>query len=106
CAATDICGHNASLWNTIPTFRLCGGRKVLLGECTKAWLPTWIEPWSGVSKPAKHLRVVVLPHPLGPSSVMNSPLSIDRLTSFRMWLPLKDLLSELISMCMPNPFVQ
>src|SRR6185369_14017673 len=41
-----------------------------------------IEPLSGVSKPPISVSVVVLPEPLGPSSVMNSP----RLTSSEIFL--------------------
>jgi hypothetical protein len=32
-------------------------------------------PEVGVSSPARHWSEVVLPHPLGPSSVKNSPLA-------------------------------
>ena len=37
-------------------------------------------PASGPTKPASTMRSVVLPEPEGPSSVMNSPLLMSRLT--------------------------
>src|SRR5688572_32887429 len=40
-----------------------------------------ISPESGVSSPAIHLRVVVLPQPEGPSSEKNSPVLTSKLTS-------------------------
>src|SRR5262249_13172641 len=53
-----------------------------------------MRPSSGVSKPATSRRVVVLPHPDGPSSAKNSPapMSSDTLSSALM-APAKDLLS-------------
>ena len=43
---------------------------------------TLISPPVGCTRPAIERRIVVLPQPEGPSSVTNSPLAIDRLTSF------------------------
>src|SRR4029450_12368810 len=40
--------------------------------------PKLIPPALGVSKPARHRNVVVLPHPLGPRRTRNSPSSISR----------------------------
>src|SRR5216684_3490214 len=40
-----------------------------------------MSPPSGLKKPAARLSKVVLPHPDGPSSVMNSPRRIDSETS-------------------------
>jgi hypothetical protein len=52
------------------TFRLAGG------TCVTS--PPWskMRPSSGASKPAIIRRVVVLPHPLGPSIEKNSPPGI------------------------------
>src|SRR5215470_9207672 len=44
--------------------------------------PTWISPRSGRSSPATRRSVVVLPQPLGPSNVRNSPALASKLKSF------------------------
>src|SRR5262245_9016043 len=44
--------------------------------------PTRISPRSGRSRPATRRRVVVLPQPLGPSKVRNSPALASKLKSF------------------------
>src|SRR5215510_14227923 len=44
--------------------------------------PTRISPLSGRSSPATRRRVVVLPQPLGPSKVRNSPAWASKLKSF------------------------
>ena len=54
----------------MPRLRRCGGTSL-----TSVPLSA-IEPAVSVSNPAMRFRVVVLPEPLGPSSVMNSPGSI------------------------------
>src|SRR5919202_3884382 len=41
-----------------------------------------MRPWSGASNPAIIRSVVVLPHPLGPSSEKNSPSAISSVTSW------------------------
>ena len=51
----------------MPMLRLCGGRATT--ECPSIAM----SPTVGVSKPAIIISVVVLPDPLGPSSVRNSP---------------------------------
>src|SRR5262245_10105711 len=61
----------------MPTSRLCGG----ISETSRS--PKRISPQSGRMKPASTIKSVVLPEPDGPSSVMNSPLAISRLTSSR-----------------------
>src|SRR3954470_5241766 len=87
----------------MPTMRLWVGTKVLAPASTKALPPTSMEPASGVSSPATQRSVVVFPQPLGPSSVMNSPDEMERLTSLRIGVALKALLTPLISICMPCP---
>ena len=47
--------------------RLCAGTP------TRFWPPSSSAPELASVKPAMTLSVVVLPEPLGPSSVMNSP---------------------------------
>ena len=44
-----------------------------------------IRPESGTSRPAMLRSRVVLPQPLGPSSVRNSPRCSSRLTPLRAW---------------------
>ena len=69
--ATLMFGNSAYDWNTMPTFRLFGGRFVMS-------LPsTLMLPESGYSKPAIMRSVVVLPQPDGPRNEMNSPRSAD-----------------------------
>ena len=58
----------------MPTSRLCGGNS----ETSRS--PKRTSPLSGRMKPASTMSSVVLPEPEGPSSVMNSPLAISRLT--------------------------
>src|SRR5262249_15482411 len=69
-----------------------------------------ITPESGVSRPAMHCSVVVLPHPLGPSGVKNSPgatsSDTSRIAVVRPPAPAKDLLSprtESIGATPPSP---
>ena len=51
----------------MPMSRLAGGRALMSVP------PTFTVPPSGVSKPATTFRSVVLPEPLGPRMVSNSP---------------------------------
>ena len=57
------------------TLRRYGGTSSTGSPSSMIW------PLVGVSKPASILSVVVLPQPLGPSRLKNSPLAIVRLTS-------------------------
>src|SRR5215471_18969548 len=57
----------------MPTLRLFGGNENRRELVTTAWSPKKISPASGVSNPATIRKVVVLPHPLGPSKVTISP---------------------------------
>src|SRR5215831_10062941 len=56
----------------MPMLRRSGGSSVT--RCS----PKWISPASGSSKPAMVLRVVVFPHPEGPSSAISSPSRTSR----------------------------
>src|SRR5438874_12924340 len=58
------------------TPRLAGGTHVTSRPCNR------IRPRSGVSNPAIIRRVVVLPHPDGPSIEKNEPPGISKETSF------------------------
>src|SRR3954451_15267474 len=62
-----MCGNSAYCWKTVWTWRRYGGVP------TASTPPMRISPSSGCSKPAIIRREVVLPHPDGPSSEMNSP---------------------------------
>src|SRR5262245_51153135 len=69
-------GQIAYDWNTMPRLRWCGGTKSRRpGEATRR-PRRLISPPSGRSSPATRRSVVVLPQPLGPSSVNSSPRSI------------------------------
>ena len=57
------------------TLRLCGGTR-------ETSVPSSLmAPEVGVSKPAIIRRVVVLPHPEGPSNEKNSPAPIEKFAS-------------------------
>src|SRR5437763_3303713 len=58
----------------MPIGRLLAARCVIFSPSSR------ILPSLGVSKPATIRKIVVLPQPLGPSSVRNSPCSTARLT--------------------------
>src|SRR5437773_5411628 len=58
----------------MPIFLLCTGTKIPRVVETTALSPIKISPRSGRSSPARQRRVVVLPQPLGPKSVINLPL--------------------------------
>src|SRR5262245_19348414 len=70
-----MCGKSAYCWKTMFTGRRFAGTFVT----SVPWRT--MRPASGSSKPATMRRVVVLPHPLGPSSEKNSPSSISSDTS-------------------------
>ncbi|MCY1288520.1 hypothetical protein D9M69_381960 [compost metagenome] len=57
----------------MPMSRLCGG------TFTRDWPCTRISPEEGVSKPASIDSVVLLPEPLEPRKVRNSPSWMSRL---------------------------
>src|SRR6266508_3794521 len=75
---TVMCGQSAYDWNTMPMLRLSGGRLSLDVESNTLRPPNELHPELGVSKPARHRSVVVLPQPLGPRRTTNSPSSISR----------------------------
>src|SRR6476659_5101057 len=75
---TVMCGHRAYDWNTMPMFRLSGDRLTRRSASNTVVVPNSTRPAFGVSSPARHRNVVVLPHPLGPSRTRNSPSSISR----------------------------
>ena len=64
----------------MPISRFSGGSEKPLADTTCP--PMAISPSVTSSRPAMQRSVVVLPHPLGPSSTMNSPSAISRLTPF------------------------
>src|SRR4051812_25493468 len=57
----------------MPRSRSCGGTNRLLAGSETVSPLIAIEPLLGASRPAMQRSVVVLPQPLGPSSVTNSP---------------------------------
>jgi hypothetical protein len=57
----------------MPMRRRFGGTWVRRAEENTTRSPIWISPAVGRSSPATARRVVVLPQPLGPSSVTNAP---------------------------------
>src|SRR4051812_15649437 len=56
-----------------------------VGSRSTGWPPSRMLPRSGSRNPAIMFSVVVLPQPLGPSSVMNSPSSTRRARSLTAW---------------------
>ena len=67
------CGNRAYRWNTVLTVRLWGGTSLILTPSNNT------SPEVGDKNPPMMRSVVVLPHPLGPSSVRNSLSLIYRL---------------------------
>ena len=65
--ATVIVGKSAYDWKTKPIRRARGGRPSTRRPSISN------SPASGVANPAMRRRSVVLPHPLPPTSVTNSP---------------------------------
>src|SRR5919108_4543467 len=70
-----MCGKRAYCWKTMFKGRRFAGTVVTSFPCST------MLPASGRSKPATIRSVVVLPHPLGPSSEKNSPSAISSDTS-------------------------
>src|SRR3989475_6905770 len=70
-----MCGQIAYDWKTMPRLRLCGATNTRAGTEATTRPRSAISPASGCSSPATRRRVVVLPQPLGPSSVKSSPRS-------------------------------
>src|SRR6266508_1524568 len=75
---TVMCGQSAYDWKTIPMSRLLGGTLMRRAASKTVRSSNAIWPSSADSRPAMQRRVVVLPHPLGPSRTRNSPSSISR----------------------------
>src|ERR1700730_13823287 len=71
---TDFHGISASAWNMKP---------IPPAIPSTSWPPTRTVPAFGRSKPATIVRVVDLPHPVGPTTAENWPGSITRSTSRR-----------------------
>ena len=71
-SATDKWGNKVARWNTRFTGRLFAGRSVTSSPKMRTL------PSSGTSRPATMRSTVVLPHPLGPSRVTNSPSPMAR----------------------------
>src|SRR6185503_8573773 len=78
---TVMCGQMAYDWNTMPKPRRFGATKTPLAEEKTTRPFTEISPARGRSSPAIDRSVVVLPQPLGPSSVKRRPSSTVKLTS-------------------------
>ena len=75
---TLMCGQSAYDWKTIPIWRLLGATSMPCAASYTTRSPNAMCPSSAVSSPARQRRVVVFPHPLGPSRTRNSPGSISR----------------------------
>src|SRR5437763_2545756 len=82
-----MCGKSAYCWKTMFTGRRFAGTSVT------SFPFSTMRPASGSSKPATIRSVVVLPHPLGPSSEKNSPSAISSDTSSTAFTPPKRLLT-------------
>src|SRR6516165_2170907 len=65
----------------MPKLRLLGATKIPFSEEKTTCLPTSIAPDCGRSRPAMERSVVVLPQPLGPSSVKSFPSGTVKFTS-------------------------
>src|SRR5688500_644983 len=65
----------------MPILRLFGGTAAPRLASKTTWSPILISPLLGVSNPAMQRSVVVLPHPLGPSSVNSLPEGTTKETS-------------------------
>ncbi len=65
----------------MPMRRRFSGTLIPPAESKKTWSPKTMRPRSGVSSPAMLRKVVVLPHPLGPSRVKKVPGSRVKLVS-------------------------
>ena len=72
--ATVMCGNRAYDWKTVFTRRRQTGTSSMRCPRRVIW------PASGDSSPAMQRSRVVFPHPDGPSSTMNEPSAMSRLT--------------------------
>src|SRR5256885_15866678 len=70
-----MCGQIAYDWKPMPRLRLGGATNPRRGTEATTRPRSAISPASGCSSPATRRKVVVLPQPLGPSSVKISPRS-------------------------------
>src|SRR6266481_6201063 len=75
---TVMCGQIAYDWKTMPRLRRFGARQTRRGTEATTRPRSVISPPSGRSSPATSRSVVVLPQPLGPSSVKISPRETSR----------------------------
>ena len=73
---TVLWGKRARFWKTMPRFRWPGSISFTRRPSMK------ISPAVGSSRPAIMRRVVVLPHPEGPTRTRNSSASMERSRSF------------------------
>src|SRR5687768_8757932 len=73
-----MCGQIAYDWNTIPISRRSGGTNVPREASLTSRSPIQMRPASFCSRPAIIRSVVVLPQPLGPSSVTSRPSGTSR----------------------------
>src|SRR4030081_2143219 len=64
-------------------FRLSAGTFIPRPRSKYASSPQTIRPSSASSRPAMHRRVVVFPHPLGPSMVTSSPCATSKVMPSR-----------------------
>ena len=98
--ATVMCGNSARLWNTMPMSRRW------IGIAVTSRSPIVIVPRSIEVRPATARRIELLPQPLGPSSVRNSPEPTDRQTSStaRVAPNLLVIWSRTIAAISPTPF--
>ena len=69
---TDLHGNNAKSWKTIPRSE---------PGAVHSLSPMVILPLVGWSNPAMDLRIVVLPHPEGPTMEISSPFFTSRVKS-------------------------
>ncbi len=77
-----MCGQIAYDWNTIPKPRRFAGTQMPRDAENTTTGPTATSPARGRSSPAIERSVVVLPHPLGPSSVKKRPSATSNDTSW------------------------
>ena len=76
-----MCGQMAYDWNTMPKPRRFGAMKTPFDDENTTRSLTVISPARGRSSPAIDRSVVVLPQPLGPSSVNRRPSGTVKVTS-------------------------
>lgn len=68
--STVMVGNRAYCWNRYPTRRCRGVRSMCFSLSNSTRSPSTMRPRSGVTMPAMHLRVMLLPQPEAPSSAM------------------------------------